>query len=51
MMTNLAIHGDGFQEMKFRCQVPYLAFLCAIKGDRADNYEPPEDKDLSLIHI
>ena len=45
MMTDLAIHGDGLKEMKFRRQVPYLAFLCALKGDRADNYTPPEDKD------
>ena len=48
-MTNLAIHGDGFQEMKFRCQVPYIAFLNAMKGDRADNYVPPEDKDKALF--
>ena len=49
MMTNLAIHGDGLKEMKFRCQVPYLAFLCALKGDRPDNYKPPEDKDKEIF--
>ena len=46
MLTNLAIHGDGFKEMKYRCEAPYLAFMCALKGDRPDTYEPPDkDKD------
>ena len=33
MMTNLAIHGDGSNEMKHRCQVPYIAYINAMKGD------------------
>ena len=49
MLTDLAIHGDNSQEMKFRCEVPYLAFLCALKGDRPDNYEPPEPKDKEIF--
>ena len=49
MMTGTAIHGDGLQEIKFRCQVPYIAYLCALKGDRADNYTPPNDCDKEIF--
>ena len=49
MLTNLAIHGDGSNEWKLRCQVPYVAYINAMKGDRADNYEPREDKDKALF--
>ena len=49
MMTDLAIHGDESQEMIYRCQVPYIAYINAMKGDRADNYEPQEDKDKALF--
>ena len=49
MMTPLAIHGDGSKEMKHRCQVPFIAYINAMKGDRADDYEPREDKDKALF--
>ena len=49
MLSNLAIHGDGSNEWKLRCQVPYVAYINAMKGDRADNYEPREDKDKALF--
>ena len=49
MMTEPAILGDGLQERKYRCQQPYIAFLCALKGDRPDDYIPTEDKDKELF--
>ena len=49
MMTDLAIHGDESQEMIYRCQVPYIAYINAMKGDRADDYEPQEEKDKALF--
>ena len=49
MMTDPAILGDGLQERKYRCQQPYIAFLCALKGDRPDDYIPTEDKDKELF--
>ena len=42
MLTNLAIHGD--REMKYRCEVPYIAVLCPLKADRPDDYNF-EEKD------
>ena len=47
MMTDLAIHGSP--EMKIRCQVPYIAHINAMKGDRAEDYEPKEAKDKALF--
>ena len=33
-----------------RCEVPYLAFMCALKGDRPEPYEPPDkDKDKEIF--
>ena len=49
MLTDLAIHGDESQEMKYRCPVPYIAYINAMKGDRADDYEPQEEKDKALF--
>ena len=47
MMTDLAIHGSP--EMQVRCQVPYIAHINAMKGDRAEDYEPREAKDKALF--
>ena len=47
MMTHPAIHGG--EDMKFRCQIPYIAYLCPLKGDRPDDFVPPEEQDKELF--
>ena len=46
MMTEEAIHGSV--NTKYRCPIPYIAYLCSLKGDRPDDFDPdkPEDKPL-----
>ena len=48
MMTNPVIHGDGLQDMKYRCQMPYIAYICALKGGRPDDFIPPNDRDKEI---
>ena len=49
MMTEPAIFGDGLHERRYRCQQPYIAFICALKGDRPDDYIPAEPRDKELF--
>ena len=46
-MTPTAIHGN--RDMKLMCQMPYLAYLCPLKGDRPDNFNPKKDQDKELF--
>ena len=47
MMTPSATHGN--RDKKLMCQMPYLAYLCPLKGDRPDNFNPEKDQDKELF--
>ena len=49
MMTLPAIHGDGLQDMKYRCQIPFIAYLCALRGDRPEDFVPTKDRDKEIF--
>ena len=47
MMSHEAIHGSD--DMKFRCQIPYVAFMCALRGDRPEDFASPKLEDAEIF--
>ena len=47
MMTQEAIHGNV--DMKYRCPIPYIGYLCPLKGDRPDGFVPEREQDKELF--
>ena len=35
--------------MKYRCQIPYITYLCPLKGDRPDDFDPLRERDKEIF--